>query len=184
MQMPGNRRRGQALATQGDDLDLDWHGEPARAAVRPRRAISQAHLTFNGVAVTPLAHSPGRNPMCLSDCGDRPAARQSIHHQHSTAARSSRSMRLPGCSVSMLQAFMSEGLAIPSRTAVPCREVQLSDQDGIDSRSVFVVHGRHLAQGLFDFLRAIDLKPLEWNTVAARTGNTAPYIFDMLRVGF
>jgi hypothetical protein len=56
----------------------------------------------------------------------------------------------------------------------------------INPRAVFVVHGRHQAarNAVFDFLRAIDLLPLEWNVVVSKTGNTAPFVFDVLKCGF
>jgi len=49
-------------------------------------------------------------------------------------------------------------------------------------REVFVVHGRNKAarQEFFSFLRAIDLKPIEWNEALARAGGGAPYIGDVL----
>jgi predicted nucleotide-binding protein len=48
--------------------------------------------------------------------------------------------------------------------------------------SVFVVHGRNdkLRRSLFDFLRALGLKPLEWEKVVLMTKRTNPYIGDIL----
>jgi predicted nucleotide-binding protein len=48
--------------------------------------------------------------------------------------------------------------------------------------SVFVVHGRNdkLRRSLFDFLRALGLKPLEWEKVVLMTKKTNPYIGDIL----
>jgi predicted nucleotide-binding protein len=48
--------------------------------------------------------------------------------------------------------------------------------------SVFVVHGRNdkLRRALFDFLRALGLKPLEWEKVVLMTKKTNPYIGDIL----
>jgi predicted nucleotide-binding protein len=53
-------------------------------------------------------------------------------------------------------------------------------------REVFVVHGRNSSarKFVFEFLRALDLRPLEWDEVASSTGNAAPYIFDVLEMGF
>jgi predicted nucleotide-binding protein len=47
---------------------------------------------------------------------------------------------------------------------------------------VFVVHGRNekMRRALFDFLRAIDLKPIEWGEAVALTGKPAPYIGEIL----
>lgn len=56
----------------------------------------------------------------------------------------------------------------------------------LDRRSVFVVHGRNIAlrRAIFDFLRAIDLRPLEWEELIRRTGHAAPYVGDVLDLGF
>ena len=55
-----------------------------------------------------------------------------------------------------------------------------------DTREVFVVHGRNLAarDALFDFLRAIDLRPLEWSEAVQSTGRASPYIGDILNAAF
>lgn len=59
---------------------------------------------------------------------------------------------------------------------------------GIDSeisRNVFVVHGRddQLRTSMFEFLRSIDLRPLEWSELTAAAGGS-PYIGDLLDLGF
>ena len=43
---------------------------------------------------------------------------------------------------------------------------------------VFVIHGRNEAmrRALFDFLRAISLKPIEWGEAVALTGKPTPYV--------
>jgi predicted nucleotide-binding protein len=48
--------------------------------------------------------------------------------------------------------------------------------------SVFVVHGRNdkLRRSLFDYLRALGLKPLEWEKVVLATKQTNPYIGEIL----
>ena len=55
-----------------------------------------------------------------------------------------------------------------------------------DTREVFVVHGRNSAarDALFEFLRAIDLHPLEWTEAIRSTGKTAPYIGEILDAAF
>ena len=47
---------------------------------------------------------------------------------------------------------------------------------------VFVIHGRdeEMRRALFDFLRAIDLKPIEWSEAVGLTGIPAPHIGDVL----
>jgi predicted nucleotide-binding protein len=48
--------------------------------------------------------------------------------------------------------------------------------------SVFVVHGRNegLRQSLFDFLRALGLKPLEWAKVVLMAKKNNPYVGEIL----
>lgn len=48
--------------------------------------------------------------------------------------------------------------------------------------SVFVVHGRNeqLRKSLFEFLRALDLKPLEWSKALSAAKGANPYIGDVL----
>jgi len=50
--------------------------------------------------------------------------------------------------------------------------------------SVFVVHGRNeaLRRSMFDFLRALGLKPLEWEKAVLLTKGTNPYIGEILDV--
>jgi len=51
---------------------------------------------------------------------------------------------------------------------------------------VFVVHGRNkaLRQSMFAFLKAIGLKPIDWDQAIAATGKTSPYIGEILDVAF
>ena len=55
-----------------------------------------------------------------------------------------------------------------------------------DKRKVFVVYGRNSKAriAVFDFLRAIDLAPMEWEQVIAATGKPSPYIGEALEAGF
>ncbi|WP_282818594.1 nucleotide-binding protein [Curtobacterium flaccumfaciens] len=52
----------------------------------------------------------------------------------------------------------------------------------LDSRSVFVVHGRNeaLRKAMFDFLRSINLAPMEWSQAVQLTGEGSPYIGQVL----
>lgn len=54
------------------------------------------------------------------------------------------------------------------------------------SITVFVIHGRNkkIKDGLFDFLRAIGLKPIEWMKAMEMTGKTSPYIGEILECAF
>ena len=55
-----------------------------------------------------------------------------------------------------------------------------------DAREVFVVHGRNQAarDALFDFLRSLDLHPLEWSEAVSATGKASPYIGEILDAAF
>lgn len=55
-----------------------------------------------------------------------------------------------------------------------------------DPRSVFVVHGRNdeLRRSMFDFLRSINLAPIEWSTAVSLTGEGSPYIGQVLDAAF
>lgn len=59
-------------------------------------------------------------------------------------------------------------------------------QAGVDSRAVFIVHGRNNAArvALFMFLRAVGLHPLEWSEIVKATGKASPYIGEVLEKGF
>ncbi len=49
-------------------------------------------------------------------------------------------------------------------------------------RNVFVVHGRDEAarRALFEFLRALDLQPLQWETLVQETGSAAPSLREAI----
>jgi predicted nucleotide-binding protein len=55
-----------------------------------------------------------------------------------------------------------------------------------DRRCVWVVHGRDLAlrDAMFTFLRAIGLRPLEWNQALLRTATPTPFIGEVLDAAF
>lgn len=68
------------------------------------------------------------------------------------------------------------------------RGVQSSDsgQTPSNPKSVFVVHGRNdkLRSGLFSFLRALGLEPIEFSQAIRDTGKAAPYIGEILDAAF
>jgi predicted nucleotide-binding protein len=59
-------------------------------------------------------------------------------------------------------------------------------QAGPDPRIVFVVHGRNIAvrNAMFQFLRAIGLRPREWSQAVEDTGKASPYIGEVLEAAF
>lgn len=60
------------------------------------------------------------------------------------------------------------------------------EETSVDRRSVFVVHGRNdaLRKAMFDFLRSINLKPIEWTEAVSMTGHGSPYVGQVLDVAF
>jgi predicted nucleotide-binding protein len=72
------------------------------------------------------------------------------------------------------------GVDQPARRTVRVRQTQRIAK--ARDNSVFVVHGRNdkLRRSLFDFLRALGLKPLEWEKVVLMTKKTNPYVGDIL----
>ena len=77
-------------------------------------------------------------------------------------------------------------------TGPPGHETEIAAQAGQEhrpppnARDVFVVYGRNLMarDGLFDFLRAVDLHPLEWSEAVRATGRASPYIGQILDAAF
>lgn len=55
----------------------------------------------------------------------------------------------------------------------------------MDSRSVFLVHGRDLeaAAAVKDLLRSLGLRVIEWEHAVARTGTPNPYVGDVVEAG-
>lgn len=55
-----------------------------------------------------------------------------------------------------------------------------------DAHKVFVVHGRNskARDELFNFLRALDLHPIEWSQAVAATGKGSPYVGEVLDAAF
>ena len=81
----------------------------------------------------------------------------------------------------------SEFITVPAGSEI----VESSDSNPrpgsqANPREVFVVHGRNLAarDALFDFLRTIDLHPLEWPEANLSTGKASPYTGETLDIAF
>ena len=55
-----------------------------------------------------------------------------------------------------------------------------------ESRNVFIVHGRNLVarDALFEFLRSLDLHPMEWSENVTAAGKASPYIGEILDAAF
>ena len=57
-----------------------------------------------------------------------------------------------------------------------------SDSEEERRRAIFVVHGRNerLRRSLFEFLRSVGLRPIEWTRAVAMTREGSPYVGDVL----
>lgn len=55
-----------------------------------------------------------------------------------------------------------------------------------DPRKVFVIHGRdeQARQAVFTFLRALDLQPLEWESIVHATGRVSPSLLEAVTAAF
>jgi predicted nucleotide-binding protein len=73
----------------------------------------------------------------------------------------------------------------PSRTKAPQPKKSIS-HDERRGTTVFVVHGRdrRLKDSMFAFLRALELRPLEWNHAIKLTNEPSPYVGTILEAAF
>ncbi|HVT12985.1 MAG TPA: nucleotide-binding protein [Fimbriimonadaceae bacterium] len=69
-------------------------------------------------------------------------------------------------------------------TAIPTGQVKPNTNK--DPRNVFVIHGRDLKAyaELRDFLRALDLKPIEWSQARVLTGQATPFTWEIVEAAF
>jgi predicted nucleotide-binding protein len=76
------------------------------------------------------------------------------------------------------------GLPAPTYSPKSTRAAKRKAIARTDENSVFVVHGRDeaLRKSLFDFLRSIALKPLEWEHAILQAKDVNPHIDDVLDV--
>ena len=74
----------------------------------------------------------------------------------------------------------------PLPSSTPITQKVQSPKIVPDKRTVFVIHGRdeRLRAGIFEFLRSLDLKPLEWTEAVKFTGKGSPYIGEILDAAF
>src|SRR5437764_570893 len=82
-------------------------------------------------------------------------------HKFSTPEERAQIRGIPGIPDS-IRSFANSAAAQPARR--PVRPRKITKISKTKDNSVFVVHGRNdkLRRSLFDFLRALGLKPLEW----------------------
>lgn len=66
------------------------------------------------------------------------------------------------------------------------KKIEEVEEMSSDPKKVFVVHGRNdkARKAMFSFLRSIGLHPIEWLEAISYTGNSAPYIGEILDHAF
>jgi predicted nucleotide-binding protein len=85
------------------------------------------------------------------------------------------------------QARQTHPAPSPAAAAVPAaRRAAAKGTAKPPSKIVFVVHGRNdkIRRAMFDFLRAVDLTPLDWATAMKGTRKAAPYVGEVLDKAF
>ncbi len=80
----------------------------------------------------------------------------------------------------------SQFISGPPGSAAPALQATQESQPSEGTRNVFVVHGRNTVarDAMFQFLRSIDLHPLEWSEAARLTNRPSPYIGEILTAAF
>lgn len=63
---------------------------------------------------------------------------------------------------------------------------KMKQSEEVDNKKVFVVHGRNLSvrDSIFQFLRSINLNPIEWDQARALTQKANPYIGEILDAAY
>jgi len=85
---------------------------------------------------------------------------------------------------------IKERLGLYKKSAVVTKTLNKTNEESTlsntDHKNVFVVHGRNtkLRDSLFDFLRSIGLKPIEWNQAIAATNKGTPSVEEILDAAF
>lgn len=76
--------------------------------------------------------------------------------------------------------------SLPTSAPIATDSIRQRKTSAKDPRRVFVVHGRNLEvyDALCDFLRSIDLHPMEWPQILSETGKGSPYIGEILDKAF
>jgi predicted nucleotide-binding protein len=66
------------------------------------------------------------------------------------------------------------------------KESPKTEKAPMNTRDVFVIHGRdeRLRAGMFDFLKSLDLHPMEWEYAVQLTGEATPYVGQVLDAAF
>ncbi len=84
------------------------------------------------------------------------------------------------------QAAKGHGDALPNPPSAATLNQNPTHIPNLDSKEVFVIHGRNETArvAMFEFLRAVGLEPIEWDTAVKATESASPYIGQILDVAF
>ncbi|MFH1821911.1 MAG: nucleotide-binding protein [Methanobacteriota archaeon] len=86
-----------------------------------------------------------------------------------------------------LRDLLNERLAdMAGASPTPAPSAKERHENNIDPKKIFVVHGRNLSarNAIFEFLRAINLNPIEWSQATAMSQKGSPYVGEILEAAF
>ena len=128
----------------------------------------------------------------ISEAKEDSGAINSIIKQQDRARRIVRTVDQRGRLASGILADYGQNVTANYITRPPGHEMTIAGQpiqeqgSTSDNRNVFVVYGRNGAarDAMFQYLREIDLHPLEWSEAVTATGKPSPYIGEILDAAF
>jgi predicted nucleotide-binding protein len=90
---------------------------------------------------------------------------------------------------SIVDFLMSIAIAMKERIELQPIDIEISHENlliPLNPKKVFVIHGRNedKRKDIFQFLRCLNLEPIEWTQAIEMTGVAAPYIGEILDVAF
>jgi predicted nucleotide-binding protein len=85
-----------------------------------------------------------------------------------------------------LREIVNASRILEQKLKTKTQEIKQTSAYAEDPRKVFVIHGRDLKarNDIFNFLRSIDLHPIEWSEAVKATGKGSPYIGEILDTAF
>ena len=137
------------------------------------RSFQADHIQGNGVDL----HVLYEDVVALDDAG---LIRVTTHHKRGSGFN----FVLPPSASALFDEYKT-GKTVPATATEPVAPHE-TQSTRADPKAVMVVHGRneHARQAMFEFLRRLGLKPLEWGDLIAGTGKAAPYVGEVLDYAF
>ncbi|GGV00575.1 hypothetical protein GCM10010182_17330 [Actinomadura cremea] len=180
------------LAAVGDGTVA---GARARAAVAELRAlrrtveIADANMgrALDAPAAGPFADDRDLARWLLDSLDDASAYLEAAADRadHLTVAPPPASADAPPADAPSAASAQAPPASVTPAASGDVRRASGSGAAADGARGVFVVHGRdgRVRDGMFAFLRACGLAPYEWETLVAGTGETGPYLGDVVVQG-